>query len=80
MGKSKKVHRKGGYSLQDNSDFAYKYVKNNWDTTQFLSLRLCGPHTKPHGVIGLNNHYHMWFDSKLGPIICEIRQIPCVYV
>ena len=29
MGKSKKVHRKGGYSLQDNSDFAYKYVKNN---------------------------------------------------
>ena len=38
-----------------------------------------GPHTKPHGVRGLSNHYHMRFYPKLGHDICAIRGITCAY-
>ena len=44
---------------------------------QFPSLPFVGPHTKPHGVIGLIKHYHMLFDPKLIHGICAIRCIPC---
>ena len=46
--------------------------------TSFCQFQFCGPHTKPHGVIGLSNHCHKRFDPKLEPGIWEIRCIPYV--
>ena len=46
-------------------------------TKQFPSLPFFGSHTKPHGVIGLRNNYHIQFDPKLVHGICPIRRITC---
>ena len=56
-----------------------------YDTTQFPSLKYCGPHTKPHDIRGFSNHYHMRFDLKLWHFICEICRITfacakCTYI
>ena len=50
------------------------------DTNQFLALKFCGPHPKPHGARGLSKHNHLYFDPKLGNGICEIFRIPCACV
>ena len=39
--------------------FEHKYVKTFCSKNQFPLLPFCDPHTNPHGVIGLSNHYHM---------------------
>ena len=46
------------------------------DTNQFLELRCCGPHPKPHGARGLSKHYHLRFYPKLGHGICATQCIP----
>ena len=43
----------------------------NLNSTHFLTLQFCGPHTKPHGMIVLSKHYHLNLDPKLGQGICE---------
>ena len=50
------------------------------NTNQFPSLLFCGPHSKPHGTRGLDNHYHFRFYPKLGMGVCAIRRIPCACV
>ena len=49
-------------------------------TNQFPELTFCGPHPKPHGERGLNHHYHLCFDTKIGHGILAIRHISCTYV
>ena len=49
-----------------------------FNRNQFTSLSFCCPHTNPHGVIGLSKYYHMLFDTKIGGVTCEIRQIQFV--
>ena len=39
-------------------------------------IEVFGPHKTTHGVRGLNKHYHMWLDRKLGHWIFAISQIP----
>ena len=68
------------YHVQDNSDFAHKYVKIYCDTNQFPELSFCGSHPKPHGSRGLGKNYHIRFDPSLGHGICAIRHIPCACV
>ena len=46
-------------------------------TKQFPELKFLGPYTKPHGLRGLGNHYHMRFVTKLGHGTYEIRCMPC---
>ena len=46
------------YRVQDNADFAHKYVKIYCNTNQFPALPFCGPHSKPHSARGLSKHYH----------------------
>ena len=65
------------YHVQDNADVAHQDVKMYCNTNQFPELPFCGPYSKPHGVRGLNNHYHLCFDPKLGNGVCEIFCIPC---
>ena len=52
-------------------------MKTFCNANKFSSFPFYGPHTKPHGVIGLSKHYHIQFDPKLGHGICAIRHIPC---
>ena len=47
------------------------------NTSQFPELSFSGPHSKPHGKIGLSKHYHLCFDTKLGMGVCAILRIPC---
>ena len=47
------------------------------NTNQFPALPFCGPHSKPHGAMGLSKNYHLRFYPKLGNGVCEIRCIPC---
>ena len=68
------------YHVQDNSDVAHKDVKIYCDTNQFPALPFCCTHSKPHGEMGLSQHYHLHFDPKLGRGICAISRIPCVCV
>ena len=57
-----------------------KDVKICCNTNQFPTLPLCGPHSKPHGEMGLGKNYHFRFDPKLGMGKCVIRCIPCACV
>ena len=41
-----------------------KSVKMSCDSMQFHVLSFCGPHAKPHGLIGLSKQYHLRFDPK----------------
>ena len=66
--------------MQDNADFANKYVKMYCDTNQFPELPFCGSHPKPHGARWLNKKYRLRFDPKLGHGICAILRIICAYV
>ena len=68
------------YHVQDNADIELKYVKIDCNTNQFPELSFYGPHYKPHGARGLNKHYHLSFDPKLGMGICAIIRIPCACV
>ena len=63
----------------EDDDVAQKAVKMFLNTNRFPELQICGPHTKPHGVRGFSKHYHMWFDPKLGHVICAMCQIPCAF-
>ena len=65
--------------MQKDSDVTHKYVDMLCNKTQFPSLQLFCPHTKPHGVRGLGKHYHMRFDPNLGHVTFTIRQISCAY-
>ena len=68
------------YHVQDNADFAHKYVRIYCNTNQLPALPFCGPHSKPHGKRGLSKHYHFRFDTKLGNDVCEILHITCACV
>ena len=68
------------YHVQDNSGVSHKDVKIYRDTNRFPTLPFCGSHPKPHGGRGLDNHYHLRFDPKLGHGICSIGLIPCACV
>ena len=54
------------YHVQDNAGVAQKYVKIYCDTNQFLALPFFVPHPKPYRARGLDKHYHLHFDPKLG--------------
>ena len=47
------------YHVQDNADVARKDLKIYFKTNQFPELPFCGPHSKPHGAIGLSKNYHL---------------------
>ena len=47
---------------------------------QLPELSFCSPHSKSHGARGLDKHYHLRFDPKLGNGIGAICRIPCAYV
>ena len=47
------------YNVQNDADVEHKDVKMFCNKTQFPSLPLCGPNTKPHGIRGLSKYYHM---------------------
>ena len=64
------------YHVQDNDDVSNQDVKILCNTNQFSGLPVCGPHSKPHGVRGLSNHYDLRFDPKLGNGVCAIHRIP----
>ena len=70
------------YHVQDNAYVGLKDVKMYCNKNQFPALPFCGPHSKPHGERGLDKHYHLRFDQKLGMGICATRRIPyaCVGV
>ena len=51
-----------------------------FNTNQFPELSFSGPHSKPHGARGLNKHYRLRFDPKLGMGVCAIIRIPCACV
>ena len=68
------------YHVQDNADVSHKEVKMYYDTNQFPELPFCGPHTKPHDARGLNKHYNLRLDPKLGHGICAIIHIPCACI
>ena len=55
-------------------------MKNYFNTNQFRSLPVFGPHPKSHGARGVSKHYHLRFDPKIGNGICEIFRIPCACV
>ena len=63
------------YPVQEYADVSQKDVKMFCKTTQFPSLSFYSPHTKPHGVRGLINQYHIQFYIKLGHGICTIHCI-----
>ena len=63
------------YHVQDNADVAHQDVRMYCNTNKFPELPFCGPHSKPHGAMGLSNNYHFRFDKKLGNGVCAIRLI-----
>ena len=52
----------------------------SFEPTQFTTFLLCGPFAKPHVVWGLNKHYHLLLETKLGHGTCEIHHIHCACV
>ena len=48
-----------------------------FDNKQLPAVPFFGPHPKPHGARGLNKHYNLRFDQKLGYEKCTISRIPC---
>ena len=59
------------YHVKEDDDVTHKGGKIFCYTTQFTLLLFCGPHAKPHGIPGLNNHYNMQLYPKLGHSTCE---------
>ena len=57
-----------------------KYVKTYCNTNKFQALHFCDPHYNPHGTRGVDKHYHLRFDPKLGMGVCEMLCIPCACV
>ena len=74
----KRTERK--YHVQDNAAVELKDLKMYCNTNQFPELSFSGLHSKPHGARGLNKHYHLCFDPKIGVGICEISHITCACV
>ena len=68
------------YHVQYNTNVAHKNVIMYCSTKQFSELPFCGPHYKPHGSRGMNKHYHLYFDPKLGNGVCVICLIPCACI
>ena len=52
-------------------------VKMSFYPTHFPVFIFCGPHAKHHGVRGLNKHYHIIINTKLGNGTCEKFIITC---
>ena len=63
--------------MQHNKYAYHQYVKMYCATNQFPKIKFLGPYKKPHGVCGLDKHYHTCFDPKPGHDTYEIRRIPC---
>ena len=57
-----------------------KDVKMFCNTNQFPELIFYGPHYRPHEERGLNKHYNLRFDPKLGMGVYAIICIPCACV
>ena len=68
------------YHVQHNKYVKYQCRKIYGATNQFPEFKFLGPHNKLHSVHGLVNHYHMYFDTKIGHGICEMRHITLVYI
>ena len=64
-------------SFQEYADVAHKDVKVFCNKNQFPLFPFCGPQIKLHGEIGLSNHYHVLFDTKIVHSTCAILRIPC---
>ena len=65
--------------MQHNKYFKHQDVKFYCTINQFLEFKFLWTHNKPQGVRGLDNHYNMCFDPKLGHSTCEIRRTPCAF-
>ena len=63
--------------MQKYEDVEHQDVKIYCNTNHFPILPFCGPPKQTHGARGLVNHYHMWFDTKLGHVTCAIHLNPC---
>ena len=63
--------------MQHNKYVEHQDVKMYFAINKFPELQFIGTHVKPHGVNGLDNHYHMRFDTKLGHVTCKICCITC---
>ena len=68
------------YHVKDNADVEHQDVKMYYNTSQFLELSFCGPHSKTVGAKGLSKHYHLRFDPKIGMGTCAILCILCACV
>ena len=68
------------YHVQDRKYVQHKSVKMSFSETQFQAFSFCGPHTKPHRVIGLSKNYHLRLGPKLCHDKCAIIRIPCVCI
>ena len=69
---SKRKWTEREYHVQDNADVSHKDAETYCDTNQFQAFPFCSPHPKPHVARGLNKHYHLRLDTKLGHDICAI--------
>ena len=63
--------------MQHNKYVEHQDVKIYCSTNQFTGLNFLGPHNKPYGVCGLDKHYYIRFDIKLGHGTCAINCMPC---
>ena len=82
---SKQKWKNRDYHVQHDKYVDHQDVKISCAPNQFPELKLLGKHNKPHGVIGLGNHYHMRFNTKLGYGTCDVYSIPfacppCTYM
>ena len=68
------------HHVQDNANFAHKYLKIYCDTNQLPLLKFCASHPKPRGARGLGKHHHLLFGQNLCHGICAIYRIPCACV
>ena len=66
------------YHVEHNEDVNHQDVNIYCATYQFLKFQFFCPHKKPHYVHGLDKHYHMRVDTKLGHGMCTIHRITCV--
>ena len=77
---SKRKGMEREHHVWERKDVQHKSVKLPCASTQFIAFLFCGPHAKPHGVIGLSKHYHLRLEPKLGHGKCEIRCILCACI
>ena len=63
--------------MQQNKYVKYQAVKIYFSKNHLHGSKFLGPHNKPNGVHGLDKHYKMSFDTKIGNGTYAIHCIPC---